>query len=66
MVINYRVQVTGDSVDTSGAGDPIVLDDQLLFSDTECSCSQFSESSVSFSGATQPSLQNRMNFLNLA
>ena len=57
----------GGSGDASGAGDPIVLDDQSLFSDTEYSCSQSSESSsVSFSGASQPSLQNRMNFPNLA
>ena len=55
------------SGDASGAGDPIVLNYQSLFSDTECSCSQSSKSSsICFSGASQPSLRNRMNFLNLA
>ena len=57
----------GGSGDASGSGYPIVLDGQSLFSDAEYSCSQCSESSsVSFSGASQPSLQNRMNFSNLA
>ena len=57
----------GGSRDASGAGNPIVLDSQPLFSDTEYSCSQCSESSsVIFSGASQPSLQNRTNFPNLA
>ena len=48
----------GNSGDASGAEDPTVLNDQSLFSDTEYSCSQSSESSsVSFSGASHPSLQ---------
>ena len=56
-----------DSKDASGAGNPIVLDDQLLFSDTKGSCSQSSESSsVNFSGVPQPSLQSRINFPDLA
>ena len=57
----------GGSGDASCPGDPIIWDDQSLFSDTEFSCLQSSEStSVSFSGALQPSLQNWMNFPNLA
>ena len=40
----------GGSGDASGAGDPMVLDDQSLFSDTEYGCSQSSKSSfVDFS-----------------
>ena len=55
------------SGDATGARDPNVLDDQSLFLDIEDSCYQCSESSsVSFSGASQPSLQNQMNFSNLA
>ena len=55
------------SGDASSTGDPIVLDNQSLLSDIEDSCSQSLESSyVSFSGVSQLSLQNRMNFPNLA
>jgi len=51
----------------SGSGDPIVLDDQSLFTHSEDSCSQFSKSfPMRFSGALQPSLQVQMNFPNLA
>jgi len=53
--------------DASGAGDPIILDDQSLFLDSEDSCSQYSGSfPISFSVASKPSLQNRMAFPNLA
>ena len=40
------------SGDASGGGDPIIYDDQSLFLHSEDSCSQSSESSVSFSGAS--------------
>ena len=54
-------------MDASDAGNTVVLDDQSLFSDCDDICSQSSESrSVNFFGASQPSLQNRMNFPNLA
>ena len=57
----------GGSVDASDDGNPVVLDDQSLFSDSDDICSQSSEScSVNFFGASRPSLQNRMNFPNLA
>ena len=46
------------SRDASGSGDTIVLYDQQLFSDIEDNCWQSSESSLSFSEAPQPSLQN--------
>ena len=55
------------SVDASDAGNPVVLNDQSLFSDSDSICSQSSEScSVNCFGASQPNLQNRMNFPNLA
>ena len=55
----------GGSGDACGAGDSIVLDDQSLFSDAEYICFLSLEySSVSFSVASQTSLQCRMNFPN--